>query len=372
MKKSLILLVLAASPLLAMAQANALNATGNIGIGTGTGPLTHRINLITTDPALSSLFYMQHNGVANSTMYLGTGGTGHGIPNHVHANLLESHTHFHLSTVGLNNNMYFETGRGTSQAAPVRMMINGLGRIGVGSTAPNAQITINGDSAISMLAMTQKYVHRDSGYLNISNGTGGENQFFPAIIGSGYTPGRTVGIAVVGKVEDIVAASGSNAHLAAVHIQGFSKQNSKLQYANIFTVMNYDVPLMVVKANGSLGLGTANPGTNKLAVEGTIAARKVKVTQTSPWPDFVFRPEFQLPSLDEVAAHIKEKGHLPGIPTEAEVARDGHDLGDMNAKLLQKVEELTLYLLDMKSTNERLQRENESIRQRLEQLEKKK
>lgn len=127
---------------------------------------------------------------------------------------------------------------------------------------------------------------------------------------------------------------------------------------------------MMIKPTGNIGIGTNNPGTNKLAVEGTIAARKVKITQTTPWPDYVFRTDYRLPALEEVAAHIKEKGHLPGIPTEAEVAANGHDLGDMNTKLLQKVEELTLYLLEMKAGNDKLKAENDAIRKRLEQLEK--
>ena len=95
--------------------------------------------------------------------------------------------------------------------------------------------------------------------------------------------------------------------------------------------------------NGNVGIGTENPA-NKLDVNGTIRAKEVKVE--SNWADFVFKPDYQLRPLSEVAQFINANGHLPEIPTEKEVAQNGVSLGEMNAKLLQKVEELTLYLIE--------------------------
>ncbi|PWV56449.1 hypothetical protein [Chitinophaga sp. S165] len=102
---------------------------------------------------------------------------------------------------------------------------------------------------------------------------------------------------------------------------------------------------------GSVGIGTRNVGTSKLAVEGTIAARRVKVTQAATWPDFVFEPEYKLPSLSELDAYIKENKHLPDVPSAKEVAKEGLDLGEMNRILLQKVEELTLHLIEQEKIN---------------------
>lgn len=110
--------------------------------------------------------------------------------------------------------------------------------------------------------------------------------------------------------------------------------------------------------------GDGSTGTNKLTVDGTISARKVKVTQATPWPDFVFSENYTLPPLDSVATFVQTHKHLPGIPSEADIKKDGHDLGDMNARLLQKVEELTLYLIEMK-------KENSDLKKRLEKLENK-
>ncbi|MNK95316.1 hypothetical protein D3C87_1155480 [compost metagenome] len=96
---------------------------------------------------------------------------------------------------------------------------------------------------------------------------------------------------------------------------------------------------------GKLGIGTTTTGIYKLAVEGSIAAREIRV-MTTGWSDFVFKKDYDLPTLAEVEKHIKEKGHLENIPSEEEVLKNGINLGEMNAKLLQKIEELTLHLIE--------------------------
>ncbi|KAA1244076.1 hypothetical protein [Aquimarina sp. RZ0] len=116
---------------------------------------------------------------------------------------------------------------------------------------------------------------------------------------------------------------------------------------------------------GNVGIGTTNTGSHKLAVEGSIGSRQV-VVQTGNWSDFVFEKEYQLPSLAEVENHIQEHGHLSEIPSEEEVIKNGIDLGEMDAKLLQKIEELTLYTIQQEKEIRRLQ----SVEKRLDDLEK--
>ncbi len=126
----------------------------------------------------------------------------------------------------------------------------------------------------------------------------------------------------------------------------------------------------VMDNNGNIGLGTANPLGWRLAVNGNIRAKEVKV-ETS-WADFVFEKGYALPSLEEVEAHIKEKGHLKDIPSAAEVSENGIQLGEMNSKLLQKIEELTLYLIQQNKTIEELTKQKntlEELLRRVEQLE---
>ena len=96
--------------------------------------------------------------------------------------------------------------------------------------------------------------------------------------------------------------------------------------------------------SGNVGIGTATPA-EKLSVNGKIRAQEIKV-ETANWPDYVFSKGYQLPSLKETEQHIRDKGHLPGIPSAEEVKTNGVDLGEMNAKLLKKIEELTLYLIE--------------------------
>ena len=96
----------------------------------------------------------------------------------------------------------------------------------------------------------------------------------------------------------------------------------------------------VVHRTGNVGIGTTNP-TNKLEVAGTIRAKEV-IVETTGWSDYVFAPDYRLAPLSEVEAHIAAKGTLPGIPSAAEVATQGVSVGEMQAKLLAKIEELTL------------------------------
>lgn len=93
-----------------------------------------------------------------------------------------------------------------------------------------------------------------------------------------------------------------------------------------------------------VGIGTYTPQ-SELSVKGTITAQRVRVTQAG-WADYVFHQSYQLPSLAEVERYVRSNRHLEGIPSAAEVEKEGIDVGEMNKKLLAKVEELTLYLIE--------------------------
>ncbi|AWO00436.1 hypothetical protein DLD77_01295 [Chitinophaga alhagiae] len=103
---------------------------------------------------------------------------------------------------------------------------------------------------------------------------------------------------------------------------------------------------IVIDGTGNVGIGTLTPQA-KLAVNGDMFAKKVKVTATG-WSDFVFDPSYKLPSLYEIERFIKANRHLPDIPTEAEVKEKGIDVGEMNKLLLQKIEEQMLYIIELR------------------------
>lgn len=129
---------------------------------------------------------------------------------------------------------------------------------------------------------------------------------------------------------------------------------------------------IVEDVNGNVSIGTTDPKGYKLAVAGDMIAESVKVKLQAAWPDYVFRKDYELPSLEEAEKHIKEKGHLVGIPSEAEVKTNGIDLGEMNSKLLKKIEELTLYLIELKKENKQMSNSILSLNKKIEDIKDKK
>jgi hypothetical protein len=83
------------------------------------------------------------------------------------------------------------------------------------------------------------------------------------------------------------------------------------------------------------------------------------------WSDFVFKKEYNLPTLEQVEKHIAEKGHLENIPNEEEVLKYGINLGEMNAKLLQKMEEMTLYMIEQNKRMNKIEKENQNLKDKI-------
>ena len=81
-------------------------------------------------------------------------------------------------------------------------------------------------------------------------------------------------------------------------------------------------------------------------MDGKVICEELKVELEAAWPDYVFAPDYDLMPLRDLEKDIKKHRHLPGIPSASEVKREGIEVGDMQAKLLQKIEELTLYIIE--------------------------
>jgi len=117
---------------------------------------------------------------------------------------------------------------------------------------------------------------------------------------------------------------------------------------------------VILAANGNdlVGIGSTRIPTGfKLAVQGKIIAEDVKVLPAANWPDYVFMPSYELMPLQKLEQHIREKGHLPGIPSAKEVAaQGGFEVGEMQRKLLEKVEELSLYVIELERKVEELEK----------------
>ena len=115
-------------------------------------------------------------------------------------------------------------------------------------------------------------------------------------------------------------------------------------------------------SNGNLLIGkTSQQNSNyKLNVAGSIRANEIKVNLDGA--DFVFEPNYKLKPLNEVESYIKENKRLPEIASADEMSKEGADLGELNTKLLQKIEELTLYMIGQNKRIEKLEKENELLK----------
>ena len=135
---------------------------------------------------------------------------------------------------------------------------------------------------------------------------------------------------------------------------------------------NTTMPNGIWNSDGNVGIGTTSiPTDYKLAIVGKTLTEEVKVQLKNNWPDYVFTKEYKLPTLQEVAQHINEKGHLQNIPSAKEVTKDGGiELGEMNRKLLEKIEELTLYTIQQQKELEAAKEKNNTLERRLNEIEK--
>lgn len=164
-----------------------------------------------------------------------------------------------------------------------------------------------------------------------------------AVLGNSYNEWTTFGATTGGRIR------GSNEGYLVLETNSAGSDN-KL-YMNTASKGN----IIMATGGGNVGIGTVNTGTNKLAVEGTIAARRIKVTQNNPWPDYVFGEDYTLTPLYETEKYVKEYRHLPNMPSAKEVAENGIDLGEMNRKLLEKMEEMTLHMIRMQKKIDELE-----------------
>lgn len=124
---------------------------------------------------------------------------------------------------------------------------------------------------------------------------------------------------------------------------------------------------MRIGSDGNIGIGTSSPGTHKLAVNGSIHSTEVKVDLIG-WPDYVFDKDYSLLSLVEIEKYIEENLHLPEMPSAKEVEKEGINLGEMNAKLLQKIEELTLHLIEQSKRSDKQDKLNEELQKQINHL----
>lgn len=192
--------------------------------------------------------------------------------------------------------------------------------------------------------------------------------------GSGSTDG-TVGLKI-GSIDNYpslelgvennydaqIRTYGNDLNLYAGHFRNVGNHSTENHSMRFFTSKagstNWSVAKMILNEDGNLGIGIATPQ-EKLAVNGKIRAKEIKVEVTG-WPDYVFKPDYEKMSLQELDNYIKANGHLPEVPAAAEVEKEGVALGEMNKILLKKIEELTLHLIEKDRELQQLKTESSS------------
>lgn len=124
--------------------------------------------------------------------------------------------------------------------------------------------------------------------------------------------------------------------------------------------------------NGQVGIGTANiPSEYLLGIDGKVICEELKVQLSDDWPDYVFTNDYKLPSLSEVDKYIENNGHLPGILSAAAIKENqGVEIGKMQRKMMEKIEELFLYTIEINKKLQELEKENNKLKEQIELLEK--
>lgn len=213
------------------------------------------------------------------------------------------------------------------------------GNVGIGTTDPQAKLHVNqsGTGQAAILAhggdINFRLVTRQDQAVN-------DNGSILTELGMEYGAARNTGIRF---------------HRGASATGGFMSFTTDAGYER-----------MRINTFGNVGIGTSSPG-YKLDVIGTVRAREVKVDMSGA--DFVFEPAYSLIPLKELEHFITQRKHLPGIQTAAEMQASGVNLGEFNTQLLQKIEELTLYLIQQDKRIEDLTNEKNSLEDLLRRVE---
>lgn len=204
-----------------------------------------------------------------------------------------------------------------------RMLISDAGKVGIGTITPSYTLDVNGP------------IHANGeilGYGGVRVGSGiGDN-----VNGSPW----------YGMGGSNIMLSGSP--VGATQLAGYWGLNIQTGQGQ-----------MVMLHNGNVGIGTSDPKGYKLAVNGTIRSKEVKV-EASNWPDYVFKPTYKLPALSEVKIYIDKYQRLPEMPSDKEVEKNGIELGDMVKLQTKKIEELTLYLIEK---DKQVQQQSQQLKQ---------
>ncbi|WP_143774149.1 hypothetical protein [Niastella vici] len=323
----------------AMAQVTVKN-TGNIGIGTSTPSTKLDVNGDITAGSANGGLHLIVNDIPTARWALGTGGYS-----------------FHIASD------YPVTTTWTD-----KFVINKDGNVGIGVTNPSAKLELpNAGNASLRVGISSNMANSNAQILNTLSVIG-ENP--SAVTSSGavawdfYNNGNSptwAGTLLMHYGNGLSGNFGTNVpvgknNLGVLHFQNESNGLITAN-GNLFIAPSYNLSTTFLY-NGNVGIGTSAPQ-QRLHVIGTIKGDNFLTSTGYNYADYVFDSAYQLLTLQAVEAYIKQNHHLPEVPTEAEVKKDGINLGEHQVMLLKKVEELTLYAIEQ---NKKQQEQNEKLK----------
>lgn len=350
------------------------NATGNVGFGTAphaTDKLYSDGSIRMTGPAKVIRFETQQGGTSSGNIISTKWAPGiHFI--RAAGDILGKMEY--VDTVDAANFLRFHTGSATSND----LTIGTDHQVGIGTSEPQAKLQIFGGAgeqlrvhAVSdpIIQFTEGLlsVQDKKGYIQISGddlrlGTNAGNATGRFIVRN--NGGDRFSIDPVGRVAVNMNASGEALRLngvdPAINIYQSGVQKSYLwQTGNDLRIGVSDGAGKIIVTSNQVEIGTsiALPAGYKLGIGGKVICEELKVKlQSSTWPDYVFEKAYRLKPLQEVEQYILTNKHLPNIPSAKEIEANGMEVGEMQRKMMEKIEELTLYIIDLEKKATDLQK----------------
>lgn len=215
------------------------------------------------------------------------------------------------------------------------LFIKNNGNIGIGKSNPSCKIDVDGMAKATAILSTTLSITGDINFRGLA--------------------GNSTKVITIDNNGDLLTEDFSTFHdNMGNHV---ASQNLNLN-GNKLVNGSSGIGGIYIHTNGNvrIGTGTMNP-TKALEVNGTIRSKEVIVEITN-WSDFVFDNNYNLMSLKDTESFIKQNGHLPNVPSASEVEKEGIQIGEMNAILLQKIEELALYVIELQKQIDELKGDN--------------
>lgn len=296
-------------------------------------------------------FYSNHP--QGSNLYVGTntnqrlgGLSGNASASGDLIGLRDGNTNWFLKNT-LNDKIEFIIGIQT------KLNILSNGNVGIGQNTPLHKLDVNGD--IRTLGGSVHLAQAGRIYANYN-----QLSYYSIFDGTGQFNLRSNNGDLIGGIRGYKNVVSGKHYFSVV-----DAQNNYLIHAEegTYTSLWVNNEKVRILSNGNVGIGTATPS-HKLAVRGIIRAQEI-IVQASNWPDYVFEDSYELPTLEEEEAFVKQEGHLSGFDSEEEM--DGAlKVADVTKKQQEKIEQIMLHLFEMKKEINELKAENSALKQQLE------